>query len=996
MSLAAAACTATGDGSGEFGSGSVPGSEAPGREDPPRAPDVPAPAPEDSAPAPDAKPPASEVAPHRLDVSTPLSEVSPPADGSERGDGGVLGECAGVEEACGFETVSWGSNHGCALREGGEVVCWGWSGSVFCFVEAGESAVCVEDSGGAVLSPVGEFVAVDAGPGYSCGVRVGGALSCWRGRWEASASAFSSPPVGVFTAVSAGEDTACGVRVGGRMTCWAVFPGSDGSPWPEDVFATEGFFESVSVGDEHVCGLSLGGRVACRVREIIIEDFGRISSPSDRILPPPEGVFTALSSSSWIMCGIREDATVACWGPETFGEASPPEGEFVSVDAGGVFSCGVRIDGEVECWGVRHEVSCESHAWCPGWDYSGGAAPEGPFMVVSVAPSWFASAICGVRVGGELVCWNNGVGFHRPPVGRFVALDGGPRQVCGVRVGGGVACWGLSASDWSPPVGEFVSVSVGTSHACGLRRSGRAVCWGEDSEDRPQLGGMWVRRSTVVDPIWGGELSPPGGEFVSVSVGQDFACGLRRGGEAVCWGANAHWRATPPPGRFVSVSAAGGLACGLRRGGEAVCWGDERDLAGRCSQASATYVGDAAQCRSDGPAGRASPPPGAFASVVAAEWFACGLRGGGAVECWRHDGRALPAALEGSFVEISAQGGYLCGLRADGRVDCRDGGGFWRDPAGWARFAPAGTFSAVAATRHHACGIRSDATLACWSRVWAPGAGVPDGRFGEPRVTAAAPDGDLAPRPPRGRQVARALEWVQQSPPPGPFDALDSGADVTCGRRPDGTVDCWGSPPGADPPEDIFSFWEPSVGIGASCAVRDDGHIGCWGHDGWEPSSSLSVEGAFVEVSAGLRFACALGADGEVVCWGANEHGQTTPPPPWVPGAPYTAVAAGSRHACALGHSGAVVCWGDNRWGQTGAAAGKFTAITAGYWHTCALDGDGEVACWGDGPYKDDFIDPPENVPTDPPPGPYTAITAGHWHTCALRPDGTPTCWLSY
>ena len=965
VSLVATSCMATGDGSGEFGRDPVPGPETPAQEVSPSAAEV-------SVPAPAASPPT-------LDGPARVSEVSPAAGGAGWGDGGVLGECAGAEEACGFVSVSLGNNHGCALRAGGEVVCWGWSGSsVFCFVEAGESTVCVEDSGGgAALSPVGEFVAVDASkgyPGYACGVRVGGALSCWRRLREASASAFSSPPVGVFTAVSAGEYTACGVRVGGRMTCWSVFSGSDGSTWPEDVFAMEGFFESVSVGGGHVCGLSLGGRVACRVREIIIEDVGRISMPFDRILPPPQGRFESLSSSSWIMCGIREDATVACWGPETFGEASPPEGEFVSVDAGDVFSCGVRTDGEVACWGVRHEVSCENHASCPGWDHFGGAAPEGPSTSVSVAPGWFSSAICGLRGGGELVCWNEEAVFHRPPVGRFVGLDGGPRQVCGVRVGGGVACWGLGASDWSPPVGEFVSVSVGASHACGLRRSGRAVCWGDGS----------------------GDLSPPVGEFVSVSVGEGFACGLRPGGEAVCWGANAHWRATPPPGRFVSVSAAGGFACGLRPSGEAVCWGDERDLAGRCSQAFAT-LDRGGLCRSDDPAGRVSPPGGAFASVVAAESFACGLRGGGAVECWRHDGRALPPALGGSFVEISAHGGYLCGLRADGRVDCRDGGVVGRDPAWWARFAPAGKFSAVAASRHHACGIRSDATLACWSMAWPPGAGVPDSRFGEPRVTAEAPDGDLARRPPRGRGVPGSLAWVQQAPPPGPFDSLDSGAVVTCGRRPGGAVDCWGSPPGADPPEGIFGEW--SVGIGASCTVRAGGDLGCWGHDGWVfggSSSRLTVEGAFVEVSAGFRFACALRADGEVVCWGANEHGQTTPPPPWVPGAPYTAVAAGASHACALGHSGAVVCWGDNRWGQTDAPPGKFTAITAGRWHTCALGAGGEVACWGDGPYDDDYIDPPEDVPTDPPPGPYSAITAGHWHTCALRADGESTCWLSY
>lgn len=161
VSLAAAACTSTSDGSGEFGRDPIPGPETPAQEVSPSAAEV-------SVPAPDASPPT-------LDASARVPEV-PPAAGASRADGGGLGECAGVEEACGFVSVSLGDGHGCALRAGREVACWGAGGSsVFCSVEAGEAPVCVEDSGGAAVSPVGEFVAVDASvgyPSYSCGVRV--------------------------------------------------------------------------------------------------------------------------------------------------------------------------------------------------------------------------------------------------------------------------------------------------------------------------------------------------------------------------------------------------------------------------------------------------------------------------------------------------------------------------------------------------------------------------------------------------------------------------------------------------------------------------------------------------------------------------------------------------------------------------------------------------------------------------------------------------------
>jgi len=427
-------------------------------------------------------------------------------------------------------------------------------------------------------------------------------------------------------------------------------------------------------------------------------------------------------------------------------------------------------------------------------------------------------------------------------------------------------------------------------------------------------------------------------------------------------------------------------------------------------------------------------PSGAFASIAAAEGDACGLRPDGEVVCWgedRSDGSFVPPALPGPAAEITAHGGTLCALRGDGRVDCLDGGGRWPDNDPWVPVAPRGAFTAVAAGHLHACGIRLDQTVECWSPRWPPGAGVPDARFGEPPLVVEVPDGDSGAPSPTARGVYSTLKWVLEGPQ-GRFDALAvGGAEVTCGRRLDGAVDCWGPLPDVDPPMSVLhpGVLAADAGYGSSCWVLTDGttcrHL--------QPGGRPLIEGAFVDVGVGQDFACALGG-GDVVCWGANQHGQSAPtPPPWIPGPPYSALAVGHSHACALRAGGEALCWGDNRWGQTDAPSdpmvaisagdrhtcglrgdgeavcwgddshgqtrspkGAFTALGSGQWHTCGLRTDGEAVCWGDGTYWYRFIDPPADAPAEPPAGPFTSLAVGQWHTCALRPDGTAACWLSY
>ena len=60
------------------------------------------------------------------------------------------------------------------------------------------------------------FVAVDAGDGHTCGIKVDHTVACWGDDRYGE----STLPEGTFSQVSAGTRHTCGVRADGRVACW--------------------------------------------------------------------------------------------------------------------------------------------------------------------------------------------------------------------------------------------------------------------------------------------------------------------------------------------------------------------------------------------------------------------------------------------------------------------------------------------------------------------------------------------------------------------------------------------------------------------------------------------------------------------------------------------------------------------------------------------------------------------------------------------------------
>ena len=231
-----------------------------------------------------------------------------------------------------------------------------------------------------------------------------------------------------------------------------------------------------------------------------------------------------------------------------------------------------------------------------------------------------------------------------------------------------------------------------------------------------------------------------------------------------------------------------------------------------------------------------------------------------------------------------------------------------------------------------------------------------------------------------GRRVDGSVDcWGSDSSgqsdvPRGRFNAVAAGAQHSCGLRLDGTVDCWGSndlgqansPPGR--------FTALSAGWGHSCGLRTDGSVDCWGVN-WNGRAD-PPGGQFTALAVGDAYSCGLLADGSIACWGQPHEGS-------VPAGEFRAVDVGRAHSCGVRADGSVACWGENWADQAAPPQGRFGAVSVGFSHSCGLRVDGTVACWGANGLGQ----------AEAPPGQYVAIAAGEEHSCALNVAGVAVCW---
>ncbi len=241
----------------------------------------------------------------------------------------------------------------------------------------------------------------------------------------------------------------------------------------------------------------------------------------------------------------------------------------------------------------------------------------------------------------------------------------------------------------------------------------------------------------------------------------------------------------------------------------------------------------------------------------------------------------------------------------------------------------------------------------------------------------------------------------------------------------------WASPQVVLGLEDVA---EVAAGDRLSCARRSDGTVWCWGEalsaQDWKagyrtalPSRVPGLDDA-VQITVGGHHACARTTEKTVYCWGYSPYGQAGGPAgddawqyvsPRLVGPDHVAeIGAGGHHTCARRDDGTVVCWGNNEACQVGQEATTQSSgpvvvpgiedaveLTVGDAHSCARRGDGTVVCWGNnntgqlGQWKPNTHMRYACIATPVPlPGVTDAIevAASAQHTC-VRTDEQVRCW---
>lgn len=409
-------------------------------------------------------------------------------------------------------------------------------------------------------------------------------------------------------------------------------------------------------------------------------------------------------------------------------------------------ACGPCGDGELRCTPGNDALVCERATTDCGW------------QTVSAGDRH----ACALTDGGTLWCWGEGMHgrlgngtpteFSWPVQVRaaehapgeywsdWITVSAGDAHTCGVREDGTLWCWGrgnagllgngdTASSLWPVQVraaedgeeshwSDWLSVSAGRLHTCGLREDGSLWCWGEG--DRGALGNGATRLiNRFPQPVLSTAGGEPWSDWVSVSVGVNHTCGIRRNGTLWCWGSNASGQlgttadpsteptTTPAPvlpaagvtggpwRDWDTVVAASGHTCGLRENGTLWCWGlgtEGRLGNGSLPNASFPLPVQVRATSASGEVEDGDEGGSEWATVDAYNAHTCGKLRDGRLWCW---GR-------GSLGRLGSGSGNTDDSARPLQV--RDGSGdeAWND---WDMVSTGGAFT---------CGQRLDASLWCW------------------------------------------------------------------------------------------------------------------------------------------------------------------------------------------------------------------------------------------------------------------------------------------
>lgn len=246
----------------------------------------------------------------------------------------------------------------------------------------------------------------------------------------------------------------------------------------------------------------------------------------------------SLDAGATVVCGIRMDDTLVCWGDQSLSKA--PSGKFSKVAVSSLMSCAVAIDdGSLHCWGYEADKL---------------VLPAGPFVDVGVRSY---EEGCALTAEGKITCWgpHSGNAPREFENGGFSKLVSREDSLCAIRTDGALFCWpGYDSLEGNE---RYRDVSFGGLWPCAVRDDGSATCPTGELYSRPLPTGRTYVWAGAMQTRWCG-LDTTGtlectdtysrtgdgftlpGKYLSADTtllpGRDTLCAIRDDHRVVCIG----------------------------------------------------------------------------------------------------------------------------------------------------------------------------------------------------------------------------------------------------------------------------------------------------------------------------------------------------------------------------------------------------------------------------------------------------------------------------
>jgi len=552
--------------------------------------------------------------------------------------------------------ISSGRDHTCAILDNASVSCWGWNG----YSQLGDGTYTDQNTP-TQTSSLGTgrtAVAISSGYFHTCAILDDGTVSCWgrngygqlgNGTTTSKNTPTQTSSLGngrTAVAISSGGGHTCAILDDGSVSCWGYNSNGqlgDGTttdrntPTQTSSLGTGRTAVAISSRAFHTCAILDNASVSCWGWN----DYGLLGdgTTTDRTTPTQTSSLgtgrtaVAISSGVQYTCAILDDASVSCWGANSFGNLGdgtwtdrsiPTQTSSLGTNRGAVaissgrrHTCALLDDASVSCWGFNDRGQLGDGTTTTNRNTSTQTSSLGTGRT-AVAISSGSTHNCAILDDASVSCWGDNwygqlgdgtttdrntpaqtssMGANRGAV----ALSSGGFHTCAILDDGSVSCWGRNnfgqlgdgtttnrnTSTQTSSLGTgrtAVAISTGIDHTCAILDDASVSCWGNNGDGQLGDGTTSSRRTPTQTSSLG-----TGRTAVAISSGGAHTCAVLDDASVSCWGYNGGGQLgdgtttdrntstqTSSLGTnrgAVAISSGYELTCAILDDGTVSCWG---------------------------------------------------------------------------------------------------------------------------------------------------------------------------------------------------------------------------------------------------------------------------------------------------------------------------------------------------------------------------------------------------------------------------------------